>query len=146
MGDSDDSDDDPQRESGQQASRQPDRDESAPEHERSAEGSGAPDSSQSAEGHERLVREMGAQADDMQDRSSQLQEHVASTRSEWERRQTDENVPGAVTDTADPTYGGAPPESGDQGQAKAHSDAGTDTDTDTDTDEPESEGRDSRKD
>lgn len=66
------------------------------------------------------MRDMGAQAEDMQDRSDQLAKDVASTRSDWERRQADETVPGAVTGTADPTYGGAtPPKSGHEDDAEA---------------------------
>lgn len=66
------------------------------------------------------MRDMGAQAEDMQDRSDQLAEDVASTRSDWERRQADETVPGAVTGTADPTYGGTtPPKSGHEDHAEA---------------------------
>lgn len=82
----------------------------------------AADASEGRPGHEELARDMGSQADDMAHRSAELQENVDSTRSEWERRQADESVPGAVSETADPTYR-TPAAAGKDGDADTESDA-----------------------
>lgn len=121
MSGGDDSERGPQPDSGREPSgEQSHRGEGDPEQGRSAEPSDAPDASEDAPSHEQLAHEMGARADDMQDRSSELQQDVKSTRSEWERRQADESVPGAVTDKADPTYGAKPSD----GEGNADSDTG----------------------
>lgn len=87
-----------------------------------ADADAAANASEGGPGHEELARDMGSQADDMAHRSAELQENVDSTRSEWERRQADESVPGAVSETADPTYG-TPAAAGKDGDADTESDA-----------------------
>jgi phage shock protein A len=57
--------------------------------------------------HEQHADRLEREVDDMQERSDRLEGQISDTRSDWERKQADASVPGAV-DERDPE--GPPPE------------------------------------
>ena len=50
--------------------------------------------------HEQHADRLAAEADDLQERSERLGQEISDTREDWERKQTDEAVPGAVGEPA----------------------------------------------
>ena len=56
--------------------------------------------------HERRADELERELDDMQEQSQRLGDEIDGTREDWERKQRDDRVPGAVGD----------PDEGDDGE------------------------------
>ena len=51
--------------------------------------------------HDERADELEREADDMQERSDRLEDEIGDVREEWERKQGDPAVPGAVDDGDD---------------------------------------------
>ena len=58
--------------------------------------------------HQRQADELERDLDDMEERSEHLEDEISDARKDWERKQTDPSVPGAVDEDAD--SGDPPPE------------------------------------
>jgi hypothetical protein len=65
------------------------------------------------EEHEEKANELEREADDLEQRSDRVGREVEETKSDWEARQADENVPGAVDDETIETAGGGDEREGD---------------------------------
>jgi hypothetical protein len=48
--------------------------------------------------HERIHEQAEREADDLERRNKQLDEHIKETRQDWEAKKSDEAIPGAVAD------------------------------------------------
>jgi hypothetical protein len=51
--------------------------------------------------HEEITADAEREAEDLKNQGDKLDEHIESTRSDWERKQDDSSVPGAVPDPDD---------------------------------------------
>jgi hypothetical protein len=60
--------------------------------------------------HEQHAERAERELDDMQEQSERLEEDISTTRSDWERKQADSSVPGAV-DEREPEGPAPEPES-----------------------------------
>ena len=58
--------------------------------------------------HQRQADELERDADEMEERADELEGEIADARKDWERKQADPSVPGAVDEDAD--HGDPPPE------------------------------------
>ena len=58
--------------------------------------------------HQRQADELEREADDMEERSERLEDEISDARKDWEQKQADPSVPGAVDDDSD--SGDPPPE------------------------------------
>jgi hypothetical protein len=58
--------------------------------------------------HERQADELEHDLDEMEERSERLEDEISGARKDWERKQADPSVPGAVDEDAD--SGEPPPE------------------------------------
>lgn len=69
--------------------------------------------------HEEAADRLERELDDMQRSGEKLDEQIADTRADWERKKSDEGIPGAGGDPA-AAEGGLPPEADYAG--RGHSD------------------------
>ena len=51
--------------------------------------------------HQELAAEAEREADDLEHQGDKLEEDIDATKADWERKQGDESVPGAVPDPGD---------------------------------------------
>ena len=58
--------------------------------------------------HQRQADELEREADDMVERSDRLEDEISDARKDWEQKQADPSVPGAVDEDSD--SGDPPPE------------------------------------
>jgi hypothetical protein len=58
--------------------------------------------------HQRQADELEHDLDEMEERSERLEDEISDARKDWERKQTDPSVPGAVDEDSD--SGDPPPE------------------------------------
>jgi hypothetical protein len=58
--------------------------------------------------HQRQADELDREADEMEERSERLEDEISGARKDWERKQADPSVPGAVDEDSD--SGDPPPE------------------------------------
>ena len=58
--------------------------------------------------HRRQADELERDLDDMEERSEQLEDEISDARKDWEQKQADPSVPGAVDEDSD--SGDPPPE------------------------------------
>ena len=59
--------------------------------------------------HQRQADELEREADEMEERSENLEDEISDARKDWESKQADPSVPGAV-DEESPDGGDPPPE------------------------------------